>query len=179
MTRLTIFSLPKGFVDPHITLIQRNALASWRDLGPDVEVLLMGDDPGVAEAAHEFGVQHVGDPAKNEFGTPLLDWAFREAAARGTGDFLCYVNADIILLPDFLDALAALPRTGHLAIGQRWNCDVTRQLDFKLEGATLANWARENGTLDQGRGSDYFLFPAPPTSACLRSRWAAQGGTTG
>jgi len=159
LTRLTIFSLPKGFVDPHITLIQRNALASWRDLGPDVEVLLMGDDPGVAEAAHEFGVQHVGGPAKNEFGTPLLDWAFREAAARGTGDFLCYVNADIILLPDFLDALAALPRTGHLAIGQRWNCDITGELDFKTEGATLANWARQNGTLDQGRGSDYFLYP--------------------
>lgn len=159
MTRLTIFSLPKGFVDPHITLIQRNALASWRDLGPDVEVLLMGDDPGVAETAQEFGVQHVGDPAKNEFGTPLLDWAFREAAARGSGEFLCYVNADIILLHDFLDAVTALPRTDHLAIGQRWNCDITRELDFGAEGAGLANWARENGTLDNGRGSDYFLYP--------------------
>ena len=159
MTRLTIFSLPKGFVDPHITLIQRNALASWRDLGPDVEVLLMGDDPGVKEAAAEFGVTYVGDPAKNEFGTPLLDWAFREAAARGSGEFLCYVNADIILLPDFMDALARLPRTGHLAIGQRWDCDITAPLDFDSERDKLAQWAQTHGTLDLRRGSDYFLYP--------------------
>ncbi len=61
MPYLTIFSLPKGFIEPHTTLIQRNALASWSHLGPDVEVILMGDDPGVAEAAAEFAVAHVGD----------------------------------------------------------------------------------------------------------------------
>ena len=94
MAYLTLFSLPKAFSDPHIALIQRNALASWRHLGPDVEVLVMGDDPGVAEAASELGAEHVGQPAVNEFGTPLLDWAFREAARRGSGELLCYVNAE-------------------------------------------------------------------------------------
>jgi hypothetical protein len=159
MTFLTIFTIPKGFVDPHVSLIQRNALASWRALGSDVEVLVMGDDPGVAETAEEFGATHVGDPAKNEFGTPLLDWAFREAAARGTGEMLCYVNADIILLRDFLAAVRRLPRKPHLAIGQRWNCDVRAPIDFSSEGLTLSGWARANGWLDQGRGSDYFIFP--------------------
>jgi hypothetical protein len=159
LTHLTVFSLPKGFVDPHVTLIQRNALASWRHLGPEVEVLLMGDDPGVAEAAREHGVTHVGDPAKNEYGTPLLDWAFREAASRGTGEFLCYVNADIILLDDFLDAVKRLPRTPHLAIGQRWDCDIRAPIDFDGDGGSLASWARQNGRLDLGRGSDQFVFP--------------------
>jgi hypothetical protein len=159
MPYLTIFTIPKGFVDPHVTLIQRNAMASWRALGPEVEVLVMGDDPGVAEAAAEFGATHVGDPAKNEFGTPLLDWAFREAAARGTGDLLCYVNADIILLEDFLTAVKRLPRGAHLTIGQRWDCDIRSALDFAEQGSSLAGWARENGTLDAGRGSDYFVFP--------------------
>jgi len=57
---LTVFSIPKGFVDPHVSLIQRNAIASWRNLGPEVEVLYMGDDPGVAEVAAEHGATHVG-----------------------------------------------------------------------------------------------------------------------
>jgi hypothetical protein len=159
MTRLTIFSIPKGFVDPHVSLIQRNALASWRNLGPEVEVLVMGDDPGVAEMAAEYGAAHVGDPKKNEFGTPLLDWAFSEAAARGSGDFLCYVNADILLLEDFLAAVKRLPEGDHLTIGQRWDCDIRHSLDFSKEGGSLAEWAHEHGSLDLGRGSDYFVYP--------------------
>jgi hypothetical protein len=159
MAYLTLFSIPKGFSDPHVSLIQRNALASWQALGPDVEVLVMGDDPGVAEAASEFGATHVGSPATNEFGTPLLDWAFREAAARGTGDLLCYVNGDIILLDDFLAAARQLPRQAHLSIGQRWNWDVRSPIDFASDGDGLADSARRDGTLDLGRGSDYFLYP--------------------
>jgi len=176
MTQLTIFTIPKGFSDPHVSLIQRNALASWRHLGPEVEVLVMGDDPGVAEAAGDFGATHVGDPVKNEFGTPLLDWAFREAAARGSGELLCYVNADIILLDDFLAATRRLPRGGYLAIGQRWNCDITRPIDFDAESGSLAGWARANGRIDVGRGSDYFVYPRDtdfglPSFAVGRPGW--------
>jgi hypothetical protein len=159
MPYLTLFTIPKGFSDPHVSMIQRNALASWRALGSDVEVLVMGDDPGVAEATREFGATHVGDPAKNEYGTPLLDWAFREAAERGSGQLLCYVNADIILLDDFLAAARRLPPGGHLAIGQRWDCDIRSPIDFSSEAGSLRSGARENGKLDLGRGSDYFVYP--------------------
>ncbi len=159
MTYLTIFTFPKGFVDPHISTIQRNALASWQHLGPEVEVLAMGDDPGVAEAAQEYGATHLGDAATNDYGTPLLDWAFREAATHGSGEILCYVNADIILLEDFVAALRRLPRKPHLAVGQRWNCDIETRLDFDADGRSLGGWAREHGELDLGSGSDYFAYP--------------------
>jgi hypothetical protein len=159
MTRLTLFTLPKGFVEPHIAMIQRNALESWRQLGPDVEVLLMGDDPGVAEAAAEFGMTHVGSPATSEYGTPLLDWAYAQAAAHGSGESLCYVNADIILLEDFLTAVRRLPVRDHLAIGQRWDCDIRDPLGASSFDSSLGDWARNNGTLDLGRGSDYFVYP--------------------
>jgi hypothetical protein len=159
MPYLTLFSIPKGFSEPHTSLIQHNALASWRNLGPEVEVLVIGDDPGVAEAAAEHGATHLGGAATNEYGTPLLDWAFREAAALGTGELLCYLNADIILLPDFLAALRRLPQRPYLAIGQRWNCDIDSPIDFSVDGASLAPWARRNGQIDEGRGSDYFAFP--------------------
>ena len=44
MTLLTVFSAPKPFTNPHIALIQRNALQSWLNLGDGVEVLLVGDE---------------------------------------------------------------------------------------------------------------------------------------
>jgi hypothetical protein len=162
MSYLTLFTIPKGFADPHVSLIQRNALASWRALGPEVEVLVLGDDPGVAQAAGEYGAIHIGEVATNEFGTPLLDFAFATAAARGSGEVLCYANADIILLDDFLAALRRLPREPHLGIGRRWDCDVTTALDFAEPGAaaSLREWAHREGTLDLGRGSDYFVFNA-------------------
>jgi hypothetical protein len=159
MAYLTIFSIPKGFVDPHVALIQRNALASWARLGRDIEVLLVGDDVGVAKAAREFGVAHVGHAATNEYGTPVLDWAFREVAARGTGTVLCYINADIILLPDFRAAVHRLPGEPYLAIGQRWNCNIRAPIDFAADVDGLDQWARRNGQLDLGFGSDYFVYP--------------------
>jgi hypothetical protein len=176
MVELTLFTIPKAFTDPHVSLIQRNALASWRRLAPAVEVLVMGDDPGVAEAAREYGATHVGDVARNEFGTPLLDASFAEAAARGRGQLLCYVNADIVLLDDFVDALRRLPDTPYLAIGRRWDCNITAPLDFSDGDASLREWAISNGQLDPGRGSDYFVFRrdtdfALPAFAVGRPGW--------
>jgi len=173
---LTLFSIPKGFVDPHTSLIQRNALASWRSLGSEVEVLVLGDDPGVAEAAAEHDARHVSGAATNEYGTPLLDWAFAEAARLGSGELLCYLNADIILLPDFLSCARRLPQRSYLAIGQRWNCDVDAPIDLSDGGAALGAWARSIGQLDPGRGSDYFLFPRAvdfglPSFAVGRPGW--------
>jgi hypothetical protein len=161
MSILTLFTIPKGFVDPHTSMIQRNALASWQRLAPDVEVLVIGNDPGVADAAREYGATHIDDVAVNEYGTPLLDSAFAAAARHGSGTVLCYVNADIVLLEDFMAAVARLPADRpFLAIGRRWDCDVQAPLDFESGGASLRAWARREGNLDLGRGSDYFLFPA-------------------
>jgi hypothetical protein len=156
---LTIFTIPKPFVDEHVSLIQNNALDSWVHLGPDVETIVIGDDPGVAEAADARGVAHVSEAVTNDFGTPLLDWAFGEAARRSSAEVLCYVNADIVLLDDFIDAVRRLPSGSYLGIGQRWNCEIRAPIDFATEGAGLAQWARRNGQLDPGFGSDYFVYP--------------------
>ena len=73
---LTIFTVPKPFKE-HIGVIQRNAIYSWTQL-PGCEIILFGDDDGVAETAEEFGVKHVSDIEKNEHGTPLLDFVFEK-----------------------------------------------------------------------------------------------------
>jgi hypothetical protein len=69
---LTLFSIPKPF-DGHIGVIQRNALESWTRLRPACEIVLFGDEPGVAEVARELSLKHVPDVTRNEFGTPLVN----------------------------------------------------------------------------------------------------------
>ena len=43
---ITIFTAPKPFTNPHIDLIQRNAIQSWLHLGDDVNVVMIGNEPG-------------------------------------------------------------------------------------------------------------------------------------
>jgi hypothetical protein len=52
---ISIFSAPKPFIEPHIAVIQRNAIRSWKAIG--AEVILVGDDAGVAEAAADLSVK--------------------------------------------------------------------------------------------------------------------------
>ena len=67
MPLITLFSAPKPFTNPHIATIQRNAIRSWTLL-PDVEVILFGEETGLAEAAKELGVKHIPSVACNESG---------------------------------------------------------------------------------------------------------------
>ena len=101
---LTLFSVPKAF-EGLMDVIQRNAIKSWTLLEPSCEIILMGDDQGTSEAAADMGVRHIPDLNRNEFGTPLLDHAFQMAAAESKYPLLCFVNADIILMGDILEAV--------------------------------------------------------------------------
>ncbi len=177
---LTIFSAPKPFTRPHIALIQRNAIRSWLALGPAVEVLLIGDEPGLAEVAAEMGVRHLPKVARNAQGTPLVSDIFAQARAAASAPYLCYVNGDIIFLPDFLQAVEAVvaqtPRE-FLLVGRRWDLDITEPLDFSPGWeARLRTRARAQGQLHSPFGIDYFVFPrgafaAMPTFAVGRSGW--------
>ena len=70
MPLITLFSAPKPFTDPHIAMTQRNAVKSWTLL-PDVEVILLGEETGLAAAARELDVKHISNVERNENGTPL------------------------------------------------------------------------------------------------------------
>ena len=158
---ITIFSIPKPFAG-HIGLIQRNALASWRRLAPDVSVILFGRDHGVAEAAAEFGAGHVADFPANFYGTPLVSAAFQLATAHATTPFVMYANADMLFDESLLHgvrSVAGLPQ--FLLSGRRWDCDITQS----LVGADDATWAAvfaqraQCGRLHGPAGMDFFVFP--------------------
>ena len=177
---LTIFAIPKSFKDTHIALIQRNAIASWAKL-PRTEVILMGNDPGVAEIANEFDIEHVADLAVNESGTPLLDDAFAKANLLANAPVMAYVNSDIILMSDIevvADRFANEEMEKFLMIGRRIDTDIDEPLNF-----AQANWAGDlrEFVLTQGKLApvvckDYFIFPkgqhaSIPRFAVGRGNW--------
>jgi hypothetical protein len=158
---LTIFSTCKPFRG-HFAIIQRNAITSWTLLRPRPEIILFGDEEGVAEICAELGLRHVPEIARNEFGTPLLSDIFQKAHATATNDILCYVNADIILMSDFMTAIQRVSswREQFLIVGRRWDLDVTGPIDFtnsEWEKLVRARALKANAPRPPS-WIDYFVF---------------------
>jgi hypothetical protein len=169
MTSITLFSAPKPFTNPHIATIQRNAIRSWILL-PEVEVILLGEETGLAEAARELGVKHLPNVARNESGTPLISSMFQLARENSHSDLLCIINADMLLMPDFVEAakqvksqrlvLSRVEGSEFVLLSQRWDLDVTQPLEFTADWESrLRNTVHATGILHRPAGSDFFLFP--------------------
>lgn len=142
-------------------MIQRNAIKSWTLL-PDVEVILLGEEQGLAEAAKELGVKHIASVERNLNGVPLISSMFKLARENSTGELLCIINADMILMPDFVEAArrSRMLRDNYVLLSQRWDYDITTPLDF-AEGWQLGlrEDVRKQNQLHRPAGSDFFLFP--------------------
>ncbi len=165
MSLITLFSAPKPFTNPHIAMIQRNAIKSWTLL-PDVEVILLGEETGLAEAAKELGVKHIPTVARNDSGTPLISSMFQLARENSNSELLCIINADMILMPDFVE-VAEFCRSrfkrdlrNFVLLSQRWDYDITSPIDFAAGWESqLRESVRKQNQLHRPAGSDFFLFP--------------------
>ncbi|MCB2213803.1 hypothetical protein KQH50_00255 [bacterium] len=165
---LTLFTAPKPFQDPHIDMIQRNTLRNWQALGEDVAIVVIGDEPGIAEACREYGIRHLPDVATNEKGTPLISSIFDLGRSINDSPYLAYANGDILFLPDLVQAVRRLAEVGRpfLAVGQRFDLDVTQPLSFDNDWADdLHQRVMDQGKLHGQTGSDYFIYPRD----CFRS----------
>lgn len=157
---ITVFSIPKAF-EGHIGLIQDNAVLSWKAQPGVREIILFGDDPGVAEAACRMGVRHVATAERNRFGTPLVSYVFKTAVELSQSEVLCYANADIIFLDDLARAASRITFPRFLMTGRRWNLDITTKLNLDRADWAARLWrtARKRGELHPPSGIDYFVFP--------------------
>lgn len=178
MSLITLFSAPKPFTDSHIAVIQRNAIKSWTLL-PDVDVILLGEEDGLAAAAQELGARHLPDVARSASGTPLISSMFELTRENSESDLLCIVNTDMLLMPDFVEAakLAVNLKDKFILLSQRWDLDMPNSLDFS-DGweAGLRSTVRNQGQLHRPAGSDFFLFPTScytdvPDFAIGRAGW--------
>ncbi len=79
-------------------------------LRPRPEIILLGDDDGVADFACRNDLRHIRQVKCNEFGTPLLNDLFLRAQAAASHDICVYVNADIILMDNFAEGIDSVAR---------------------------------------------------------------------
>ena len=159
---LTLFTAPKPFVG-QAKVHQTNAVRSWARLLPRPEILLFGDEPGIAEACAELGVRHHPNVEKSDLGTPLLSSVFREAhRSAPESAVMGYVNADILFLEDFVATVERVRAWGDrfLLLGRRRDIDATEEFRFDDTGlASLESLVRRDGELRDGWWIDYFVFP--------------------
>jgi hypothetical protein len=145
-----------------VGVTQRNAICSWTLLEPRPEVILLSDEEGVADATRELNVRHVARVACNEFGTPFVNSLFEEAQKAATHEIVCYVNADVILMNDFLSGIERVvkEKPEALMVGRRWNVDLKDRLDFDRDWQTsLRALVMKKGRLYPYFAIDYFVFP--------------------
>lgn len=161
---LTIFTIPKPF-EGHNRIIQINAIKSWKFLKPECEIFILGDDDGVNDVSNEFDINHFPEIKKNSYGTPLINDAFEIARINATHDYLCYVNADIILTNDILNAIHKISSnmSSFVAIGKKWRAEINssivfddtwfKNLDNFVKIRCFRKWE------DELLAMDFFVFP--------------------
>ena len=179
MGQITIFSVPKPFTDPHINLIQRNAIQSWVHLGEFVDVVLVGNEEGVMDVAAEYNVKFMPDVKRSAWGTPLISSIFSLARKASDCPLLVYVNADILFPPAFSKTVweVASKTEKFLGIGYRWDVEITQPIDFS-ERWTDQFFEKliDHGYRNRSVTIDYFVFPRSIYSDVLdfavgRSGW--------
>ena len=169
---ITFFTIPKPF-EGHIGVIQYNAIRSWTLAGDGIRVVLMGNEPGTAQAAAELGVEHHPTIETNRYGTPLLNSLFAAVEHHSDDLYLNYINADIIVFDDFLASFKAILRRKRrfLMVGQRTDLDVHESIDFSNSGVVeLQDKARQSGKLRGPVAIDYFVY--------RRGMWTGDGNMT-
>lgn len=166
-TNVTIFFTAKPFAG-EASVAQRNAMRTWTSLEPRPEILLMGDGEGYDDAAREFGIRRIEDVAVNERGLPLLNDMFIKAQKAATYRLCCYIDADVLLMSDFVGGIRLLDplQRRFLALGSSW--DISPDRLRMPDGRPGLAWEAEvrKAAVPPSRnargivGMDYFVFPS-------------------
>lgn len=166
---VTLFSSLRPFIEPHTILIQRNAIQSWLALTPRPQILLIGDDHGVAEIAREFSVEHVPEVEKDADGIPMRSSMCRIAYDVANHDLLCIINSDIVVLDHFYHALSGVSLDRFVAAGRRYDLDVDYEIAANGEDweSSLRARIHAEGTLRGPSTIDYAIYPKSITPPVL------------
>lgn len=103
--KITFICCPKPFID-EFSVIQTNAILSWKRLKSCSRIIVASADKGVDDFCKNHGLIHAPQISMNKSGTPLMDSIFQIGYAEtqkfeSESAVVCYVNSDIIFLDDF------------------------------------------------------------------------------
>jgi hypothetical protein len=155
---ITFFTTFKTF-----NLAEQNAIGSWLSLHPSSQVLIFSESTLSHPLLHQPRVSIVSDFKKHNTGLPLINSMFEEASKLATHRLLCYLNSDIILVPEFVKAISLLLKVNKpfLAVSQRIDLDLTGPVNFDSPKSVeeLFLQIKQNGKIHPATGSDIFIFP--------------------
>lgn len=156
---LTIFTTPKAFKG-HFAIIQENAIASWCHLRPKCQIILLGDEEGVAKIAQKYRLKHIPNIITSNGGPPLVSDLFYKAQQSAKFPILAYVNSDVILLEDFSKSIQKIILKSFLVIGHRWELKVSYKINFDKDWQRrLSKELQKRGEIKSNKAVDYFIFP--------------------
>lgn len=162
---ITIFTTPRPF-HSLFDIIQRNAIQSWLKACPNCEVILFDDEEGTTlKIAEEMGLKCITDVECNEFDTPLLNDVFNKVKKIARHKIIAQVNADIILMSDFIKAVEEVQKViggnSFFMSGRRWNLEIQAEINFNENDweRKLRDRIAKEGKLYHLSGMDYWVFP--------------------
>lgn len=144
-------------------IIQRNAITSWTKLKPKCEIVLLGSVEGADKISEELGLKHIPDVSYGNYGKkPFLPELFEKAERDASHNFMCFINADIILTDDFMKAFSYLMplKKKWVMVGRRRNIVLEKELDFKDSRAIeeIKEIAIKENRIAGPWWIDYFLY---------------------
>lgn len=157
---LTIFSSTRAF-EGEFERIQINALTSWISLDPRPEVIVLGDEAGTEKACSALGIRWVRQIEVTGTGAPMLDSVFREVQRIANGQLLAYINPDVIVLQEFVDAIEEIHSRlrRFVLIAAPWNARVESSLIGPSQDWAATLRALKATAAPPRLGADVFLFP--------------------
>lgn len=158
---VTIFSAPKPS-QGHVGITQENAIRSWSLLRPRPKIILFSNDSDTLELGRRLEVDMVRNVETNPQGTPLVSNMFAQASALAADTVLAFVNSDIILTQNTIEAagIAVQWSKRFLMVAQRHDVDVRSRLAF--DPGWDPRWVDESvarGKLHPPGAIDWFVFP--------------------
>jgi len=175
---ITLFTTTKPFHGLAATH-QTNALGSWAQLQPPPTVVVFGTEDGTGTVCQRLRLNHVPTVPSDEYGLPMLSFMFLVAQEFSDTEFVCYANADIIILDGLTDAARQVDEcfpAGFLGVCRRWDIDLDEPLDFEADWQGTVHERIQHGQLYTPCSSDMFLFKKPlpwhlPPFTVGRPRW--------
>lgn len=160
---LTLFTTAKPFRGD-AAKIQESALHSWTLMSPRPNIFLIGDEEGAAEIALKFGITHLPDVIRDEYGVPLLSSLFTIAHQHASTSHLAYVNADILFVDGFMESFNRVfsSLSKALIVGRRREICLPDMIDFNNKDWKhgLRVEAEQEGFTEKSDAMDYFIFPS-------------------
>eukprot|EP00038_Savillea_parva_P001878 m.108105 g.108105 ORF g.108105 m.108105 type:complete len:862 (+) comp10646_c0_seq1:251-2836(+) len=133
------------WIDSH--LVQAVAVMSWLELPPTVSVLLFGTTSTCNAFMALDALKHHREASSPRIacvplrcfreGAPRLDCVFDDAVVKSSADVMLYANADVVLFPDLIHAIAATRRAtpNFFLVAKRFDLDMSVSLQGSLREA--------------------------------------------